>query len=78
MKEKMRVHYDEEGDFLEISIGKPVKCYAEELEPGIFVRKTEENDEVKSIGILGFKQRGKEVRDIELTLPLKLSMSVTK
>ena len=73
----MRVHYDEEGDFLEISIGKPVKCYAEELQPGIFVRKSEENDEVKSIGILGFKQKGKDIQDIEVMLPVKLSMAVS-
>jgi len=75
MKEQMRVHYDEEGDFLEISIGNPVKCYAEELQPGIFVRKSEENDEVKSIGILGFKQKGKDIQDIEVMLPVKLSMT---
>ena len=78
MKEQMRVHYDGEGDFLEISIGKPVKCYAEELQPGIFVRKSEKNDEVKSIGILGFKQKGKDIQDIEVMLPVKLSMSISK
>ena len=71
MKEKMRVHYDEEGDFLEISIGKPVKCYAEEVQPGVFVRKAELNDEVKSIAILGFKERSKELQDVELMLPVK-------
>ena len=73
----MRVHYDEEGDLLEISIGKPVKCYAEEVQPGIFIRKSELNDEVRSIGILGFKQRGKTIQDIELELPLKFSMAVS-
>ncbi len=77
MKEQMRVHYDEEGDLLEISIGKPVKCYAEEVQPGIFIRKSELNDEVRSIGILGFKQRGKTIQDIELELPLKFSMAVS-
>ena len=77
MKKPMRVHYDKEGDFLEISIGKPVKCYAEELQPGIFVRKSEENDEVKSIGILGFKQKGKDIQDIEVMLPVKLSMTIS-
>ena len=75
MKEQMRVHYDEEGDFLEISIGKPVKCYAEELQPGIFVRKSEENDEVKSIGILGFKQKSKSLKDIELDLPIDIQLT---
>ena len=74
----MRVHYDEEGDFLEISIDKPTKCYAEEIQPGIFIRKSEINDEVKSIAILGFKQKSKELQDIELMLPVELSMDVSK
>ncbi len=77
MKEQMRVHYDEEGDFLEISIGKPTQCYAEEIEPGVFLRKDEKTDEVKSIGILRFKQRSKDIQDIELKLPVKLSMTVS-
>ncbi len=75
MKEQMRVHYDEEGDFLEISVGKPTQCYAEEVEPGIFLRKDEKTGEVKSIGILGFKQRSKDLQDIELELPVKFSMA---
>ena len=78
MKGKMRVHYDEEGDFLEISIDEPTKCYAEEVQPGVFIRKAEINDEVKSIAILGFKQRAKELQDIELMLPVELSMSISK
>ena len=71
----MRVHYDGEGDFLEISIGKPTQCHATEIEPGVFLRKDEKTNKVKSIGILGFKQRSKDIRDIELKLPLKLSIT---
>ena len=57
---KMKINYDEEGDFLEISIGKPTTCYADEIEPGVFLRKDEETDEIKSISILGFKKRSKD------------------
>jgi len=57
MKGPMRVHYDEEGDFLEIGVGKPTKCYAEEVKPGVFIRIDEKSEEVKSIGILSFKKR---------------------
>lgn len=73
----MRVRYDEEADLLEISIGEPTQCYADEVEPGVFIRKDEETDEVKSVGILGFRQRSKNIQDIELMLPLKLSMSAS-
>lgn len=74
----MRVHYDEEGDFLEISIGKPIQCYATEVEPGIFIRKEEKTDKIKSIGILSFKKRINNTKDIELKLPLKLDITKPK
>ena len=75
MKEHMRVYYDEEGDFLEISAGKPARCYATEIEPGVFLRKDEKTEEVKSIGILGFKKRSKPLKDIEVNLPVKVTFS---
>lgn len=75
MKEPMRVYYDEEGDFLEISIGKPAQCYATEVEPGVFIRKDEKTEEVKSVGILGFKKRSKQLKDIEVQLPVKVTFS---
>lgn len=74
MKGPMRVHYDEEGDFLEISIGKPKECYATEIEPGVFLRMDEKTDEIKSIGIIGFKKRSKNLKDIELILPIKIQL----
>ncbi len=72
----MRVHYDHEGDFLEISIGKPTKCYAFEIKPGIFLRRDEKTDDVKSIGIVGFKKRSKSVKDIDIKLPIQVEMTM--
>ncbi len=71
----MRVYYDEEGDFLEISIGKPTNCYSEEVEPGIFLRKDEKTEEVKSVGVVGFKKRAKQLKGIKLDLPVNVSFS---
>lgn len=71
----MRVHYDEDGDFLEISLGKSVLCYAEEIESGVFIRKDEKTDKVRGIGILGFKKRSKDFKDVELILPVKISIT---
>lgn len=76
MKGPMRLHYDEEGDFLEISVGKPTKCYADEIKPGVFLRKDEKTDEIKSIGILGFKKQAKQLKDIKLDLPVDIDFSV--
>ena len=76
----MRVHYDEEGDFLEIGVGKPTKCYAEEVKPGVFIRIDEKSEEVKSIGILSFKKGTKEVilkrvlKQLGISIPLEISV----
>ncbi len=75
MKGPMNVYYDEEGDFLEISIGKPTKCYAEEVEPGIFLRIDEKTKEVKSVGIISFKKRAKSMKDIKMDLPIEVNFS---
>ena len=71
----MRVYYDEEGDFLEISIGKPTKSFAEEVKPGIFLRFDEKTEQVKSVGILNFKNRAKDLKDIKLELPVEVNFS---
>ena len=75
MKGPMRVYYDEEGDFLEISVGNPSKCYASELGQGVFLRIDEKSEEVKSIGILGFKKRTKDLKDIKLDIPVEVNFS---
>ena len=75
MKESMRVYYDEAGDFLEISIGKHTKSYAEEVKPGIFLRFDDKTEQVKSVGILNFKSRAKNLKDIKLELPVEVNFS---
>ena len=75
MKGPMKVYYDEEGDFLEISVGKPSKCYASELGHGVFLRIDEKSEEVRSIGILGFKKRAKDLKDIKLDIPVEVNFS---
>ena len=77
MNNKTRLYYDEEGDFLEISVGEPTKCHAEEIEPGVFVRIDESTGEVKSIGILDFRKRS-HLKDIEFNLPIEFDLSQFK
>ncbi len=72
MKSHLTIYYDEESDFLEIFIGKPTKSIATEIEPGIFIRKDEKTNELKSIEILGFKKRTKNLEDIEINLPIEV------
>lgn len=72
---QLRIYYDEEADFLEIASGIPTKCYAEEVQPGVFIRIDEKTNQVKSIGSLSFKKRTRQVTDIKLNLPLEVNFS---
>ena len=80
MKEEFNtydVHYDEEGDFLEVSFGLPAEeGTTEEVEPGIFITKDIETGEIKNVGILDFKQRAVILRQILSKLNLRLPVDV--
>ena len=71
------IYYDEEGDFLEITIGEQTECSADEIDKGVFVRKDEKTGEVKSIGILSFKKRAQNIKEflqkVNIKLPIKIS-----
>ena len=61
--------------FLNCIFGESSKCYAEEIEPGVFVRKDQKTREIKSIEILAFKKRGEQILKkildkINMKLPL--------
>jgi len=78
-QETYDIYYDEAGDFLEVTFGIPPKTeYTNEIEPGIFITKDEETDDVKGVGILSFKKRVqilKEVLEkINKKLPLEISI----
>jgi uncharacterized protein YuzE len=71
----MKVYYDEEGDFLEFNIGEPKKGFSEEVENGIFIRKDEETGEILGIGILSFKKRSGNLKEISLNLPVSVDFN---
>ncbi len=74
MKGSMRIHYDDEGDILEIFAGEPSACIADEVQPGVFIRRDKKTNEPKSITIVGFKKRSKKA-DVDVLLPIELSMT---
>ncbi len=76
MEGKMRVHYDAEGDFLEIGIGTKSKSHFEDAGKDVFIRKDEKTGEIKGLAILNFKKRAQKLKDIEIDLPIKVSLSV--
>ncbi|MBS3080742.1 DUF2283 domain-containing protein [Candidatus Pacearchaeota archaeon] len=72
MKGNMRIYYDEEGDYLEIFIGGPSPNYGEDIASGVTVFKDEETDEIIGVGILNFRKKAKDLKDIELKLPFRI------
>lgn len=74
------VYYDQDGDFLEITFGLPPENEGtEQIEPGIFITRNTETNEISAIGILGFKKRCHILNEIlqkmNISFPLNISYS---
>ena len=69
MKEKMFVHYNTEGDFLEIRFGKPTESYYEDIGDDIFKRIDEKTKKVRGYAFFNVKKRQEQQpKDIEIPL----------
>ena len=74
MKGPIDIYYDEEGDFLEITISHPPKeSYCEDIDEDVFIRRDEYTNEVIGIGILNFKLHTKDLKDILANAPVKIN-----
>lgn len=73
-KEKLQIHYDQEGDFLEIRIGKPAKGIFEDMGDDIFRRIEENSGKINGLAIFNFKKRTK-LKDLTIDLPVELKLS---
>ncbi|HLD83377.1 MAG TPA: DUF2283 domain-containing protein [archaeon] len=65
--EKMTFFYDEEGDALDISIGKPKKAVSEEIGNDIIVRK-DEKGKVVGFTILNFERRSESEKGFNVPI----------
>jgi len=73
-KDKMHVHYDKEGDVLEIRIGKPTVGYLKDLGEDVFEKIDQKTREINGFVIVNFKKRsGKNSIDIPIPANLKIS-----
>ena len=75
MSEELSVYYDEEGDLLEIRVGKPTIAHMKNLGNDVFQRVDEKTGEIRGFSILNFKKRTDKLKPIEVSLPLKLKIS---
>ena len=78
MKGKLNIYYDEEGDYLEIFIKKGTLNYGEDVSPGITIFRDEETDEVIGIGVLNFRKKARNLKDLELNLPFEINFEATR
>ena len=65
MKGPLDIYYDEEGDFLEITVSNPPsESYCEDVTEDVYLRRIEDNGEVIGIGILNFKDHASNLGNI--------------
>ncbi len=75
MKGQLQIYYDEEGDFLELQIGDYTGGYFKNLGDGVFERVDKQTNSVTGIAIHGFKKRTQGLKEIKLSLPVKMELS---
>lgn len=78
MKKNMHIYYDEEGDLLEIHMGKFTPGYFRDVDKGIAERIDEKTGKVTGVAILGFRKRTEGNKEIEVKLPVKIELSHEK
>ena len=71
--EKMRFFYDEEGDVLDISIGKPKKAKSEEIGNDVIVRK-DRKGKVVGFTILNFEKRSEKEKGFNIPVEAKFQI----
>ena len=71
--EKMRFFYDEDGDVLDISIGKPKKAKSEEIGHDIVVRK-DARGRVVGFKILNFGKRSETENGFNIPIEAKFEL----
>ena len=74
MSNELNIYYDEEGDFLELNTGDYAEGYFKNLGDGIFERIDKKTNKVTGIAIHGFKKRTQGLKDVKLSLPVKMQL----
>ena len=78
MEGKINFFFDEEGDVLDITIGKPRKAVAKELKNDIAIRVDPQSGEVVGIVILNFLKRFRlEKKPEKIELPVKVTITTS-
>ncbi len=73
MAKKLNFYYDNKGDILDISMGKPKKAISKEIDDDVFIRLNEKN-EIVGFMILNFEKRFSTKKN--LSFPIEATFKV--
>ena len=73
MKGKLKIYYDKEADFLEISIGNPKIGFFKNLGKGIFERVDEKTGEVLGLAIHSFSKKA-NLKNLEIQSKFRIEL----
>jgi hypothetical protein len=71
----LHIYYDEEADFLEFNIGNYTEGHFKNLGDGVFERIDKETKKVTGIAIHSFRKRTKGLKELKVSLPVKIELS---
>jgi len=75
---KISLHFDEEGDMLEMTFGKPRKAVAKELKNDVAIRVDSRSGEIVGVMILNFVKRFRlQKKTLKIELPVKVTLSTS-
>jgi uncharacterized protein YuzE len=75
MEKRLRFSYDQEGDVLDISIGKPKKAISNEIVGDFFVRTDPKTKQIVGFSILNFKKKTSK-KNGNLQVPIAADFSL--
>ncbi|MEK6951095.1 MAG: DUF2283 domain-containing protein [Nanoarchaeota archaeon] len=69
MNQKLHIHWDPEGDHLEVRFGEAKPSYYEDLGDDVFERRDEETDQIMGYAFFNVQKR-KQLCDLEVEMPI--------
>jgi hypothetical protein len=72
MKKNVRIWYDKEGDYFELTVGEPVKGHFRPIGNECFERVSDKSGRVIGLAIFGFSKRFKSHRDLRIPVEMAL------
>ena len=75
MEKNLNIWFDKKGDFLELTVGKPVKGFFREIGDDMLARVNAKTGKVIGFSILNFSKRFDKLKDTKrLELPISIEL----